>query len=130
MTKHNECAPPMQTTKRGLWGEDIAAKHLQSMGYTIVERNWRHRKLEVDLIARLHDEWIFIEVKTRKKGYLASALEAVDLHKQQRIIEASHHFIRRLSKPPMSIRYDIICVEFDAVGSRIQHIPDAFISLP
>ena len=120
----------MQTTKRGLWGEDIAVKHLQSMGYTIVERNWRHRKLEVDLIARLDDDWIFIEVKTRKKGYLASALEAVDLHKQQRIIEASHHFIRRLSKPLMSIRFDIICVEFDAVGSRIQHIPDAFISLP
>ena len=120
----------MRTTKRGLWGEGLAAKHLQSMGYAIVERNWRYRKLEVDLIARLHDEWIFIEVKTRKKGYLASALESVDLYKQQRIIEASHHFIRRLSKPPTSIRFDIVCIEFDAVESQIQHIPDAFISLP
>lgn len=120
----------MRTTKRGQWGEGVAAKYLQSMGYAIVERNWRYRKLEVDLIARIQDQWVFVEVKTRKKGYLASALEAVDLHKQQRIIDASHHFIRGLSAPPSSIRFDIVCVEFDAIESRIQHIPDAFISLP
>ncbi len=94
----------MRTTKRGLWGEGLAAKYLQSSGYTIVERNWRWRKLEIDLIARLHDEWVFIEVKTRKKGYLASALEAVDLHKQQRIIEASHHFIQRATIIPRAVK--------------------------
>ena len=130
MTKDNEWSLPMRTTKRGLWGESLSAKHMQSLGYTVVERNWRYRKLEVDLIARLHDEWIFIEVKTRKKGSLVSGLESVDLHKQQRIIEASHHFLRRLSTPATSIRFDIVCVEFDAVKCRIQHIPDAFISLP
>jgi putative endonuclease len=130
MIKDNHTNIPMAPKDRGRWGETLAAEYVETLGYAVIERNWRHQKFEIDLIARLDDHWVFVEVKTRKTGYLESALEAVDLGKQQRIIQAAHQFIRRQKKPQKSIRFDILCVEYDATTWRIQHIPDAFISLP
>lgn len=121
----------MDSTNRGRWGEDIAANHLQTEGYKLVEQNWRYKKLEIDLIVCTEKLWVFVEVKTRKTGYLESALDAVDLRKQQRIIKAAHQFICRSSKnPSRDVRFDIVCIEYDRSNWRIQHIIDAFISLP
>lgn len=120
--------PPLN---RGKWGENMAASHLKSQGYIIVERNWRYQKIEVDLIVCSATEWVFVEVKTRKKGYRDSALAAVDGPKRKRIIRAANQFVRSQSKRPVrAIRFDIICVEYEPNNWRIEHISDAFISLP
>ena len=65
------CSSNADHKKRACGGEGLAAKYLQSSGYTIVERNWRWRKLEIDLIARLHNEWVFIEGKNAEKRILS-----------------------------------------------------------
>ncbi len=120
----------MTTTARGRWGETLAAAHFKTLGYTLVARNWRHQKFEIDLIVCTDDQWVFVEVKTRKKGYFECALEAVDLGKQERIIKAAHQYILRQSNGTKAVRFDILCVEYGHTDWRIQHIPDAFISLP
>ena len=63
MALHNEL---------GKLGETLAANFLQANGYTIVERNWRVNRIEIDLIARLDDTLIFVEVKTRSSDYFGS----------------------------------------------------------
>lgn len=116
---------------RGRWGENLAALHMKALGYSIIERNWRYQKLEIDLIVYSDNQWVFVEVKTRKIGYLESALAAVDNRKQERIIRAAHQFICRTAiADSETIRFDIICVEYSPLKWRIEHIPDAFISLP
>jgi putative endonuclease len=130
MIEGKDVVRTVNSTERGKWGEGIAARHLESHGYQIVERNWRFQKLEIDLIARHERDWVFVEVKVRKTGGLEEALASVDLFKQQRIINAAHQFLKRRPEPQSNTRFDIICIEFDTKGWRIQHIPDAFISMP
>jgi len=73
MAEHNET---------GSRGEEIAVRHLRNKSYTILERNWRTGRLEVDIIARLDNQLVIAEVKTRNDGFLESLAEAVNKRKQ------------------------------------------------
>ena len=70
------------------------------------------------------------EVKVRKWGFGASGVEAVNNQKQERIIQAAHHFLRIHDIDATQIRFDIISIEYNRHMRRINHIPDAFICLP
>ena len=120
----------MNTTERGTWGENLAASHLERHGITVIERNWRSGRYEIDLIGRHADTWIFAEVKVRKFGYAETAFESVDLFKQQRLIIAADHFLKHQNRKADAARFDIICIEYSRHEHRIQHIEDAFICMP
>ena len=68
MAQHNEV---------GQWGEQTAALHLMHQDYQILERNWRFRHLEIDIIAEYLGEIVFVEVKTRSGGDFREARAAV-----------------------------------------------------
>jgi len=68
-----------QTRALGQFGERVAADHLEAKGYRIVERNYRCREGEVDIIAQVDDCLVFVEVKTRRGDAMGSALESVTL---------------------------------------------------
>jgi putative endonuclease len=53
MIKDNHTNIPMAPTDRGRWGETLAAEYVETLGYAVIERNWRHQKFEIDLIARV-----------------------------------------------------------------------------
>lgn len=72
MSEHNEL---------GRIGENEAAYYLALKGYTLLDRNWRREKLEIDIVAEWHGEVVFVEVKTRSDEHFASAAEAVTLQK-------------------------------------------------
>lgn len=77
----------MPTPRRrfGDAGEAVAARALEARGARIVARNVRTRYGEIDIVARDRSGWLFVEVKTRRRGSFVSAVEAVDARKLARL---------------------------------------------
>ncbi|WP_314501958.1 YraN family protein [uncultured Microbacterium sp.] len=69
----------------GRAGEERAARYLQSRGYTVLDRNWRIREGELDLVAASGAELVVVEVKTRRGEGFGHPLEAIDRRKQSRL---------------------------------------------
>ena len=112
--------------KLGQWGENVAAHHLEAKGYEIVARNWRCREGEIDLVARASQEWVFVEVKTRRGRSRGTPEEGLTPHKSRQLLAlgeiytAVHHL-------DVDWRIDLVAVELDSTGKllRCEHIPNA-----
>jgi putative endonuclease len=101
-----------------------ASDYLTKKGYQIIERNYRCRIGEIDIIAIERDCLCFIEVKYRKNEKTGDPLEAVDKRKQQKIIRTAQYYLLTHSK------YQSIKCRFDAVGilgEEIRLVRDAFL---
>jgi putative endonuclease len=97
-----------KTKKRGDAGETAARSYLESLGFTILDTNWRTRFAEIDIIAKDGDTLCFIEVKTRynlKKGMPA---EAVTLPKQKKIIQAALFYCQKKKIDHPMMRFDVV----------------------
>jgi putative endonuclease len=97
--------------KLGRRGECIAVSHLLANSYSILATNWRSGHMEIDIVARLKDELIVAEVKTRMAGFLSSPEEAVNHRRQKRMIRAANAFIGKTGLN-LDVRFDIITVVF------------------
>ena len=106
----------------GVAGEDAAARHLEAQGFSIVARNHRTRRGEVDLIAERGELLVFVEVRTRSSAAFGAPEETVDARKQARVVAAARDFLARRSGPEMAIRFDVIAV----LGETVRHLPGAF----
>lgn len=69
----------------GQFGEDLAAKYLKKKGYELVERNWRTRAGEIDIIAKKNAVIYFVEVRTKSTEEFGSPLESITPRKQAQI---------------------------------------------
>ncbi|MCT4598739.1 MAG: YraN family protein [Vallitalea sp.] len=106
----------------GTIGEDIACKYLKNNGYNIIDRNYRCRHGEIDIIA-IHDEYIvFVEVKYRKDAMKGYPSEAVGYYKQQRIINTAIYYAKIKGLFNSNIRFDIV----EIVNNKIRVIKNAF----
>ena len=112
--------------KLGAWGESVAAEHLTAKGFDIVERNWRCRSGEVDIIAQTESQLVFVEVKTRRGRAMGSPEEGLTLRKAQKLIELAIIYVAELGRE-VDWRIDLVAVELDASGRllRCEHIPSA-----
>ena len=116
MAAHNEL---------GRWGEDLAVAYLQRNGYTIIERDWKSGRRDIDIIAK--DEMgtiVFVEVKTRRNRVFGEPEEAIDYRKMQSLQLAINHYIK-FCHINREVRFDIISI----VGTtdtepEINHIKD------
>jgi putative endonuclease len=109
----------------GLAGESAAAAHLVSNGYRILERNWRFKRLEVDIIAEVDNTLVFVEVKTRKNSDFGAPESFVTRKKQAFLIAAAHQFITSQDKD-VEARFDVISVHLNGPSPIINHLPGAF----
>lgn len=109
----------------GRLGEATAAQHLQKQGFTILERNYRYLKAEIDLIARKNDLLLIVEVKTRSGTALEGILEAVNRQKRNRLIMAADYYINSKGLR-VDTRFDIIWITRKGKALKVKHIPDAF----
>lgn len=107
-------------------GENFAAKYLEERGYKIIARNYRTDFAEIDIIAELDDEIIFVEVKTRSNTRRGLPAEAVNLRKQKKIIEAASVFLQDEIYFNRACRFDVIEVYSDGTKFKIRHIENAF----
>ena len=104
----------------GKFGEDCAAKFLESKGYTIVARNFRIRSAEIDIIAQIEDVIVFVEVKARSNIRHGLPVEAVNLRKQKKIIEAASVFLQDEKFFDCACRFDV--VEVYLRGEHVEEI--------
>lgn len=109
----------------GIFGEREAATWLDKHGYTILEKNWRFKKAEVDLIALYENTLILVEVKTRSTDYYGPPEISVSVGKQKMLCLAAQAYLEE-KKLNVEIRFDIISIITRHNGTRISHIPNAF----
>ena len=111
----------------GNFGEDTASKYLEESGYVILDRNFRCRSGEIDIIARDGDYIVFIEVKTRRGSFYGTPGEAVNELKQHKIIRVSEAYIMKKKLFNCDFRFDVIEIIVDkAKNASIKLIKDAF----
>ncbi len=112
----------------GAFGEEKAARFLRRKGYRIIERNFRCRMGEIDLIARQGEVLAFVEVKLRRDDRFAEAREFVTAAKQRRILAAASMYLSRCGED-LQPRFDVIEV-YAPEGERgpvtINHLENAF----
>ncbi len=92
----------------GREGESLAKAHLENAGYEILDENWTHCKLEVDLIAYKDKVMIFAEVKTRTGSFFGQPEDFVDIRKQKLLADAAEEYIYLMNHQG-EVRFDIIC---------------------
>lgn len=109
----------------GLTAEELAADYLQGHGYTIIERRHRNKLGEIDLIARLGERLIFIEVKAKTGLGRGSPEEMVDRRKQAQLRRVIGWYLMEHGDIP-ACRVDVIAVDYTQGEPRIRHIEHAF----
>jgi len=112
----------------GKWGEDLACSYLLKNGYIILQRNYRCRFGEIDIIANKSSELIFIEVKTRTSIEYGYPSEAITYKKQMRYNKLAMCYLKETGRKSVSCRFDIIEVLVNRNKNTIfiNHIQDAF----
>ena len=116
----------------GRQGEDIAYTLLESMGHTILERNWRSGHLEIDIISLGADGIHFVEVKTRRLSIQAPPQENVDKAKQARIVSAAGRYLKSGKGTPygyLECMFGVVAVTFEGNEAKTEWIPQAYIPI-
>ena len=110
----------------GRVGEDIACGYLQGLGLVIVDRNWRSRTGEIDIVARGEGLTVFVEVKSRRSLEFGAPEESITIGKRSRLRALAGEYLA-LKRPGTEVRFDVVSVFFSPDGSdAVTHIPDAF----
>ncbi len=110
----------------GQKAETMAARFLKRRGYKIIERNYRTRSGEIDIIARDGDTLVFVEVKARTSSRYGSAKAAVTSHKQRQISKVALGYLQRTDQSHVKARFDVVTVTGREGGHDIDLIPNAF----
>ncbi len=106
----------------GKIGEELAVKYLNQNGYKVIERNFRCKQGEIDIISKDNKEWVFIEVKTRTNNKFGKPIEAVDINKQKHLLKAIKYYLYVRNLENEYIRVDAIEVYLNKHNYKINHI--------
>lgn len=111
----------------GHWGEQVAAAHLERLGWTIVDRNFRAGRHEVDLVARRGEVVAFVEVKTRSGERFGHPLTSIIEKKRRSIERVAEAWVARFGDRGVRCRFDVISIVGRGLnGFRMQHFEDAW----
>lgn len=116
MAQHNEL---------GKIGEQLAVDLLLKNGYTILERNYRFQKAEVDIIAQIKDTLAIVEVKTRSTADFGNPQDFLKPKQIQNIVKAVDEFVN-VNDLDVEVRFDIIAIVKENKQFNIEHLEDAF----
>ena len=120
---------PENTTTLGRRAEDLACRHLESLGLRLLERNYRCRAGEIDLVMLDGTTLALVEVRSRSSSDHGDAASTVGARKQQRFMRAARHLM--LTRPDyrkLPARFDVVAIDA-AAGSGppdLRWIRDAF----
>jgi putative endonuclease len=108
-------------------GEELAARFLERAGWTILDRNFRMGRKEIDLVVRRGEIVAFVEVKTRAGLGYGHPLEAITWKKRREIQQVAAAWIDRKGQAGESYRFDAVAVQVGAGGApRVEHVEDAW----
>ncbi len=110
----------------GKKGEDIALEYLTSIGFSLLERNWRSGHREIDLIMMGDDGVHIVEVRSRNAPIIVLPIDTVGRKKQRLIIRAAASYIR-FKGIDIDTHFDIVSIVFFENSFELEYVPDAFI---
>ncbi len=116
MATHNEL---------GAFGEQLAASYLRKHNYSILERNYRFQRAEIDIIAQKDDQLIIVEVKTRNSDFFGDPQDFVTSSKIKLLVKAADEYIIS-NDLDLEVRFDIIAVLKNKEVERLEHFENAF----
>ena len=118
---------PLKRKEVGSRGEKLAVDFLKRRGYKIIQRNFRCREGEIDIIAQQGDCLVFVEVRTKKGSGFGTPEESVTLSKREKLISLANAYLQACDNPPAWWRIDVVAVELapDNKVSRLEHIENA-----
>jgi putative endonuclease len=111
--------------KKGKEGEDMAARFLIDKGYEIVQRNYRYKQSEIDLIVKKDNWLIFVEVKLRSSDAYGYPEDFVDYKKAKNVIDGAEQYTYEKNWQG-NVRYDIVSIRVLRDRTEIIQIEDAF----
>ena len=117
---------PDQKQLVGRRGEDLAADHLRRMGYKILERNYRSRHAEIDLIAKHRGTLVFVEVKSRRSLRFGDPKWALTPAKRRKISMAALTYLKQRDAMNCRARFDVVTVQQRDGNLHIEVIDNAF----
>lgn len=109
---------PAHATARqaiGAAAEDAALVYLSRQGLALVERNFRCRGGEIDLVMREGETLVFVEVRRRASARFGGAAASIDAGKRARLAIAAQTYLQRYRMPP-ACRFDVVAIDGDAVS--------------
>lgn len=110
------------TVEVGVTGEDRAVDHLVCRGYRIVERNYRCKVGELDIVARDRGVLVFVEVRSRRSAEFGSALDAVSWQKRRKVTHVAMQYLAYRRPRFDEARFDVIAI----TGDDLVHVEDAW----
>jgi putative endonuclease len=116
----------LKNRSSGAWGEELALRFLSRRGYTLVERNYRTRYGELDLIVRHGTTLVFVEVKLRRGTGFGDPLEAVTPRKQATIRSLAERYLLQREPAFDTVRFDVVGILVGKDAARVRHVKDAF----
>ncbi len=116
------------TASLGSRAEDLAAAYLVRRHYDVLERNYKTRWGEIDIIAKDGATLVFVEVKARRSEASGSPQEAVTRQKQYKIIRMAQQYMHQCDRKTFEqpVRFDVVAIQWHGDVPLIEHILHAF----
>jgi putative endonuclease len=110
----------------GKRAETLAARYLEQLGFSLLARNARQGRLELDIIARRGPLVVFCEVRSRTDDRFISPADTITPIKQRRLRQAATLWLRQAGLGHVEVRFDAACVVFDVPEGRLTYYEGAF----
>ena len=119
----------MSAKQIGQKGEDLAEQFLKKLGYRIIERNFRCKFGEIDIIGFKKGVLSFIEVKTRSSDAFGQPIDSVDKAKQRRLVRlANYYLFKKKAGDSLPCRFDVVSILMTTDKPEIELIENAFVT--
>ncbi|MFQ5583106.1 MAG: YraN family protein, partial [Calditrichia bacterium] len=110
----------------GKWGEDIAEKYLREKGFSIITRNFRAERGEIDIVARDGDCVVFVEVKTGNSHKFGPPEERITMAKRRQLYKIASHYIQQNPGEEVDYRFDAVIIDGTQQKYEIRYYKNAF----
>lgn len=117
---------PLNRRARGTEGEDLACEYLALHGLRIVERNFRSRRGEIDIVAREGEYLVFCEVKCRESDACGGPEHAITPEKVRQIRSVAESYLARKGLRSQACRFDMVAIRLAGARGSLNHIRNAF----
>lgn len=115
------------THEKGILGENIACNYLEKKGYKIIDRNFRLRGGEIDIISLIDETIVFIEVKRLPKGNIEILSSELNHRKQQKILKIAKCYLQKYRQySNRFVRFDVLAIDVPGLDP-VHHIVNAFL---
>ena len=111
---------------KGNAGEDAAAAFLEQSGFSILQRNYRYDRGEIDIVADDHGTIVFVEVKTRRQGSEETPEESITPQKEEFLKRTAEGYLFEHREEEHPSRFDLVAIEWEKGRRSIRHLKDIF----